>query len=262
LSSGEMRKLSEEPPRKTIRRKLVHITLALMLLIPLTPAFVEGGARLMSDPYLVPLITYVVLAIGAAFVNSLQIKMPHYREWFLSTFRDLRKRYMSQLRQVASKSGSDVLAKQLSELDKLFDRVEDRLTKLISELERDYEKRYGYVAITFALLSIALSYALYGPIVAYGILALAVVDGLTAILTKLLPRPRVIKHSAPSLSITFAVFAAILACIGCPPALALALSAIAVVVEVLSPEDNLTLPIIVATAAYFLRAPPIPFLYH
>ena len=253
MSSTEFRKLAEEPLPKVVKRKVLHVSLCLALLIPLTPWFIEGGARLGIDPVQVPLLTYSVLALGAALFNSLQIRAPHYREKLLSISREMRRKILGYLKQLAPHSES--LAKQIDEVGKVLDRVEDSLNKFVSEVEREYEKKFGYVAITFALLSIALSYALFKSYAAYGIIALAVVDSLSAIITKLLPKPRIFKHSAWSIAITYAAFLATLAIGGIPLGKAALIALAAIVAENLGIEDNLTLPIVTTAVAYALHAP-------
>jgi len=253
LSSTEFRRLAEEPLQKVLKRKVLHVALCLALLIPLTPWFVEGGARLGLDPRQVPLLTYAVLALGAALFNSLQIRVPHYRERFLAISREMRRRILGYLKQIAPHSES--FAKQVEEVGRVLDRVEDSLTKFVSEVEREYERKFGYIAITFALLSIALSYALFGSYVAYGIVALAVVDSLSAVLTKLLPKPKVFKHSAWSIAITFSVFASVLFVGGVPLRTSILVALAAIVAENLGIEDNLTLPIVTTAVAFVLHAP-------
>ena len=259
MSSTEFRKLAEEPVSTVLKRKALHVSLSLALLIPLTPWFIEGGSNLGLDPKQVPLITYAVLSLGAALFNSLQIRVPHYKEKFASIAREVRKRVLGYVKQLAPQSES--FAKQVEEVDKVLDRMEVSLTKFVSEVEREYEKKFGYIAITFALLSVTLSYAIFGTYVAYGILALALVDSVSAIITKVLPKPKLFKHSVWSVAITFTTFTIVLIIGGLDPIRSAIISLAAVFAENLGIEDNLTLPIVTTAVAYALKAPmPVPSL--
>ncbi len=243
-----------------VKRKLLHIVFSLALLIPLTPVYSHTVARIAGcTPHEVIATTYVAIALGAMFFNSLQIRLPSFRENALSIVRDVRKKVVAQLRQ-ASRRGKlvEALAQYLEELDKIFDRAEDRMLNLIREVERDYEKRFGYVAVTFAVASTAFSYILFGTYVMWGILALAIVDGVSAIVTSIVPKPRIAKHSIPSMLATYATFLTLATAVSHDLSKSAVLSLVALVTEMLSPEDNLTLPLIVSAAALLLSMPAPP----
>ncbi len=235
-------------------RKLIHFVFSLLLLIPLLPSFIDTAIQLgISRP---TLLAYATATFGAAFVNSLQIRMPNLREEMFKFLRDLRKKSLARLESLAKSLGAQTFSKiSFEELDKIFSRAEENLNTIISRLERDYERRYGYVCITFALISILLSYTLFGKYVMYGILALAVVDSVSAIMTALVPRPRIFKHSLPSILTSFTVFALLLIALSSNVVQSLALAAIAIATEALSPEDNLTLPLLTTLASYFMSMP-------
>ena len=92
----------------------------------------------------------------------------------------------------------------------------------------------------------------------YGILALAVVDSVSAMITKILPKPRLYKHSLWSVVITYGAFLAVLAAAGAGIWRAMLIALVAVAAENLGIEDNLTLPIATSAIAYVLRAPTPP----
>ncbi len=207
-----------------------------------------------ADPDRVVLAIYASLTLGAAFINSIQIRIPNFRKYFIARVVEWRRRFIQML---SEQMRIEPVSKYLVELDKVVTRLEESLDNVLDAVERDYEKRYGYVCITFALLSVSLSYALLGIYTAYGIIALAVVDSVSAVITALAPRPRLGKHSVPSIIATYTIFTALLYTITRNLGLSLSLSLVAIVVELLSPEDNLTLPIIVSFIAWILRAPAI-----
>jgi len=253
LSSTEFKRLREEELPKVLKRKSLHIALSLLLLLPMAPPVLELVRDLGGDPRQFPLVVYAILALGAALINSLQIRVPHYREKMMAMFRDVRKRVVNYLRMVIPRATG--FARQLEEIDRALDRFEENFNKFVSDLEREYEKRYGYVAITFALLSIALSYALFGRYTAYGIVALAVVDGISAIVTKVLPKPRLYKHSLWSVVVTYLAFASTLIAVGVEAWKAMVVALAALIAENLGVEDNLTLPIVTTAVAYALSLP-------
>ena len=256
MSSHEFRRLREEDLPRVVKRKVLHIALSLLLLLPMTPPVINLVAQLGGDPKQFPLVTYSILALGAALFNSLQIRIPQYREKMISLSREVRRKVINYFRNVVPRMES--FAKQLEEINKAFDRIEENFNKFVSDIEREYERRYGYVAITFALLSIALSYALFSSYTMYGILALAVVDSVSAMITKILPKPRLYKHSLWSVVITYGAFLAVLAAAGAGIWKAMLIALVAVAAENLGIEDNLTLPIATSAIAYVLRAPTPP----
>lgn len=240
-----------------IIRKAIHFSFSLLLILPLTPSFIEASSRIgITNP---ALLIYSLLTFFAALVNSIQIRKPNLREEMMRFLRDLRKRSLTKLESLARSLGTQTLLKiGFEELDKLFSRAEENLNTIVSRLERDYEKQYGYVCVTFALISILLAYILFNKHVVYGILALAIVDSISAILTALIPTPKVYKHSLPSIAISFICFYIPIAILSSSPIKSLVVSVIVILVEIASPEDNLTLPFLTSLTSYYL-AIPIPF---
>ena len=240
-----------------IIRKAIHFSFSLLLILPLTPSFIEASSKVgITNP---ALLIYSLLTFFAALVNSIQIRKPSLREEMIRFLRDLRKRSLAKLESLAKSLGTQTLLKiGFEELDKLFSRAEENLNTIVSRLERDYEKRYGYVCITFALISILLAYILFNKYVIYGILALAIVDSISAILTALIPTPKIYKHSIPSVVVSFICFYIPTTMLSGNPIISLAISAIVILIEIISPEDNLTLPFLTALASYYF-AIPTPF---
>lgn len=240
-----------------ILRKVLHVVFSLMLLIPFAQAYRDLAASLWLGGLDPTLATLALLLFGAAFVNSLQVRLPDVRNRFLKTSADIRKRILETLESTARDAPYAVLVENII---KSIARYEERFLEFISMVERDYELRYGYICITFGLLSVTMSYVLFGPWAVYGILALAVVDSVSSIATLYTQnRRKLLKHSDISIAITFAVFTLMLVPVAADPWKAIAIASAAVVTELASPEDNLTLPIITTAASYLLQAPPIQF---
>jgi len=240
-----------------IIRKVIHFSFSLLLILPLTPSFIEASYKAgITNP---ALLIYSLLTFFVALVNSIQIRKPNLREEMIRFLRDLRKRSLAKLESLTKSIGTQTLLRiGFEELDKLFSRAEENLNIIVSRLERDYEKQYGYVCATFALISILLAYILFDKHVIYGILALAIVDSISAILTVLIPTPKIYKHSIPSVVVSFTCFYVPITILSGSPIKSLVVSTIVILIEIISPEDNLTLPFLTALASYYL-AIPIPF---
>jgi dolichol kinase len=235
----------------TILRKIFHIIFSLLLIVPFTTLyrqFILGLAPWVPEP---TLLTFTILLFVASILNSIQIRMPDLRERFLRITIDFRNKVVEGL-QINGRGKPYV--EIVDNFLKTMIRYEEKLLELISIVERDYEVKYGYVCITFGLLSVTMSYVFFKNFAIYGILALAIVDTVSSITTYFTPRRRkVYKHSDISIAITLAVFTLILYLLTMDLAKSLAISIASVVVELISPEDNLTLPIITSLIAYILN---------
>jgi len=235
--------------RIRIMRKIIHLIFSLLLLIPLTPIYRE--MTLKADPAIDPtLFAYTVIALISAIINSVQIKYPLLKEYFLHSARESRKKALEGINRVVEAKNISLF---IEEIDKVLMKYEEKFLEFLNSIERDYEKRYGYICITYALISTALGYALFRNSIIYGILSLAFIDSFTTIFTELTRnRSRMIfKHTLLSILISFTLFTLILLVFtDIKEALILSLSAI--IIELISPEDNLTLPFFVAYIAYLI----------
>lgn len=235
----------------TILRKIFHVVFSLILLIPFTTPFKQLiliAIPWISDPTLLIL---SILLFGAGTLNSIQIKMPDLRDRFLRTSLDFRKKVVEGLESNdRSRPYADLVQGFLTSMIK----YEEKLLEFISIVERDYEVRYGYICITFGLLSITMSYVFFKNFAIYGILALAIVDTVSSITTYFTPKRRKIyKHSDLSIATTFTIFTLALYLITLDLPKSIAISTISVLTELISPEDNLTLPIVASLTAFILK---------
>jgi len=228
--------MSKLPPRElrsVALRKALHVVLCGLLLVP----FTEQGSTLGIDP----LIYYATLALIAAALNSYQVK----RGLTLSrvTPRLLIKRFMTGL-------------PQFPELSNLMLKLEKLVEEVLEEVEREYEKRSGYVGMTFGAVGVLASYALFRDHALMGILALAVVDPAAALVGSMWGRIKV-GEGGRSLEGSVAgavVFLLLLVLLGRDLLSALILAAVASLSEATSVEDNLTIPVAVSAASYALSA--------
>ncbi|MEM0226533.1 MAG: hypothetical protein QXF46_06625 [Thermofilaceae archaeon] len=230
-------------------RKLIHVALALVLIIPLTPEYASLFSYLGStlDP---ALSSYTILLFSALFVSTLRVRKPELRDSIVRITREARRTVLQRLKALGP------LHEVVEDVERALDRAEEGFFSLIESVERDYEKRYGYVAAICAVASVLTSYALFGPAAtARGILALAIVDPTASLVTLFLPRGRkILKHYAHSPLAAAALFTLALVAFGEKPARAVILSLIAALIELVSPEDNLTLPFGVAGFHVLLSA--------
>lgn len=233
-------------------RKIMHLIFSLVLITLFTHRYKVFVKTLLGEVFDPTLVSLSILLFIAALVNSIQIRMPNLREKFLRISGDLRRRFIDGIETTAK---GKPYAEVLEGFIKILARYEERFIELISIVERDYELKYGYISITFALLSVTMSYILFGYRAIYGILALAIVDSISAITTFYTSDRRgKLKHSIPSIVITYIIFMFILLILSRDITSSMTISAIAIITELLSPEDNLTLPIITSLTSYILSA--------
>lgn len=240
--SAEQKSMESE-----LLRKLLHVALALLLLLPLSPWYEQLAARagFKGDA---ALSTYALLLVAALFVSTLRVRRPELRDSMLKISGDARRLVLQHVKSLGP------LHEVLEGVEQALDRAEQGFFALVDTVERDYEKRYGYVAAICAVASALASYALFGPAAtARGILALVIVDPLASMLTLLIGGRKILKHNPISVAASALAFAVTLLAAGERPLRALLLGAAASFIELASSEDNLTLPLGTAALFYLLE---------
>ncbi len=241
----------EKRIKPELLRKLLHLLLSTLLLLPLTPYYKSLftiGNHQAFDPTLV---TYAALTFVIAVINSVQIRVQNLETVIASIVSEHRKRLLDYASQSFE---ATPLSDFLKNMDKIMSKLEKQLLSLIDNVKRDYERRYGYISITFTLLSISLSYAIWREDTYVGILALALVDGVAGIITIIDTRSRkVFKHTITAYITSFLAFTFVLYIITRNMLLSLVTCLIALIIESISPEDNLTLPFITTTTFSILK---------
>uniref|UniRef100_A0A7J3JPQ9 Phosphatidate cytidylyltransferase n=1 Tax=Ignisphaera aggregans TaxID=334771 RepID=A0A7J3JPQ9_9CREN len=237
---------------REILRKMIHLMFALALAIPLTPFYRQIFLDI-GFPYDATVFTYALLTFISAFINSLQIRVPSIYAASLKMLRDFRKKVIEYISEnIKVENISDILR----DIDGAFDKHEEKFTEFITSVEREYERKYGYIGMTFGIVSITLAYTLFGSLpTLYGILALVVVDPITAIVTLLTVErfKKISKHTIPSIIAAFTAYTITCFLIDNNITTAISISLIAVLIELFSPEDNLTLPLIVAVFSHIFH---------
>lgn len=234
--------------RQEVLRKLLHVLLSLLLLIPILEPYREilSSFTSFADP---TLLTYTILTMVMLLVNSIQIKALRLSASMYALMREGRKKLLDH----ASRGfGSMHIADFIKSLDELMRKVEEGVTEFVKSIERDYERRYGYVAASYALVSTLASYAIFGECALYGIIALATIDPLASIVTVFSKKRLLLKHALESYLVALASFSAVTFVLTSDALASVLIALVGVIVEALSPEDNLTLPFCVSAASYLL----------
>ena len=224
---------------KVSLRKLLHLTMSLALLLPYL-AEVEG---------LDALTYYALLSIIAAAVNSFIVKRPLLSVKLKESFEKRRRRVLEAL----SKTSPAIL-----DLNAKLLKLEGLIQEQIRQIEREYERKGGYIGIVHGLVGVLSSQIIFGNDTFYGVLALAVVDPVAAVVGTLIGRFRVESLGISlegSLSSLIAFYAVLSLTTRVAPHQALAISITATLAEAVSIEDNLTLPLVASMAAYLVNAP-------
>lgn len=229
-------------------RKLLHALFSLALLVPLTHEYGAAlrGLGLRGDA---ALSTYFLLLFVALFISTLRVRRPELGDVLFGTMREARRSVLQHVKSLVP------LYDVVEGVEQALDRVEQGFARFLEAVERDYERQYGYLAAVCGVASIAASYGLFGAdATARGILALAIVDPTSSLITmKLGSGCRILKHSAYAPLASALALAVALCALGDRPWGALLLGAVAALLELASPEDNLTLPLGVAATHCLLR---------
>ncbi len=235
--------------RTVALRKLIHVLLAVLLLLP----FIDPAAL----GQISPLTYYCIAVFTAALINSIHVKYPFYRDKLLEAFSTARRKAIMDLKNLIATNripAGTRLIESVDGFEEAMERLEEAMKGEIRRMERGYETIAGYIGITFGALGILISYVLFEQRTFYGILSLIILDPAAAIVGNLTGR-----HKLPLSNATlegalagFTAFTTALVILGLKPVQAVILAAVASLVEVYGIEDNLTLPVIVAATAMFL----------
>lgn len=221
--------------RREIYRKLVHLALCSVLALPYFAAL---------PPPLTVQVYYALGLLSASLLNSVVVK--HGK--LLAELEKLR-------RNVDSFAGSlsEELRQPLVLMEQTIARFYEFVSSQISILERDYEKREGYVGLLYGMIGASVSLLLSPCFTLYGVLALALVDTSAALTDLLLGTGQ---KTARGSAVAFLVYASVLVALGVDPLRAAVSSLLTCIAEYLSPEDNLTVPVVATTLALLLGLPP------
>lgn len=230
---------------REIVRKSLHIVLSLILLLP----FVLTYFKIVFDKA----VFYSVLSILTLSFNAIQIKRPLLRSEVKKFMRESREKFFMDIKNFIPVR-SQVTSSVLDRIEEKIRGVEDLIDYQLSTVERDYEKRGGYIGLTYGILGVTISYFLFKDYALYGVVSLATTDAVATVvggLTGTHKLPFTNKTVEGSIS-GFIVFLTALILMGVPFLNALILSVVAMIVEAYAVEDNLLLPIFVSFLATFM----------
>ncbi|RLG53250.1 MAG: hypothetical protein DRO00_04460 [Thermoproteota archaeon] len=221
-----------------VLRKVVHFLLIVALAMPLY--WKEIVQTIFQKPYpptleafADPGVIYATVVIGAAFMNAFRIRSPIPREKLL----EFRKK-----------------AAEIGPFGKKIEELLETMDSLINTMQREYERRAGYLGLVYGTIGVFTAYTLFGYEVIYGIAAMATTDIFSSLIGMAFGR-RKIPFSNGTLEGTlagfFSFFIPLLFVEPIGRALVLALSAS--FAEAYGVEDNLSIPVFVSFISWLLR---------
>ncbi|MGC8571199.1 MAG: phosphatidate cytidylyltransferase [Caldivirga sp.] len=228
-------------------RKLIHLLLSILLIVPL----VVGLEETYIEVY------YTVLLIGSSFLYIYQVKRPLISVVIRDTLEDARNNVRLNILRVAEMLNMTSVKELIASMDKL----EYTFSEFIKNVERDYERKWGYLGVVMGMVGVYASYVLVNTYAYYGVLALMFYDTFSALFGSLIGRTKM-PYSSTTIegivmgALVFSLVVGLL--VGLSYFTWLYLVGIALgVVESYSGEDNLAIPVTASLLAYFLRFPRI-----
>jgi len=212
--------------RKTIHAIMTLLLASPALVIPMLPDKLFLFQR--PDPTWI----YGLLMVAVAWVNALRVKGP-----------------------AVSLSPEELEALlQKTPMGQRVDAAVRWLENLARQVEREYEKRAGWVGLMHGVLGVGISYFLFGSNFVWGVLALATTDVASALVGASLGRRRMPFASASTVEGTLAGFLVFLpiASLHWTPLQAVLLAAAAAFSEAYGVEDNLEVPFAVSLVAWLM----------
>ncbi|MEZ0346007.1 MAG: hypothetical protein ABWK01_05620 [Infirmifilum sp.] len=221
---------------REVYRKVIHLALTALLVLPY---FVTLPSPLNIYNY------YSLGLLAASVINSFVVKR-FKLELELNTLKGELHRFADSLGEKARMP--------LSIIEDAIEEFHSFIEKQLSLLERDYEKREGYVGLLYGMIG-ATSSLLLDPLHAfYGVTALAVVD-VTASLSSLILWKR--GKSLGGEIIAFGTYTLFLGLMGVPLPQGMTSALLVTLTEYFSPEDNLTVPVVATVVSSLLGLPAI-----
>ncbi len=215
-------------------RKAIHTAFISLLFVPY------------AVPLLEPRMYYAALAVSASLLYALQVKQPQLAIKLVNDLLYRSEEMFEKLQRIAP--GVDRLY-----VREQYERFREEIIDMVRSVERDYEKKSGYVGMLLGIMGIYITNTLFGDLPTLTALtSLAVYDTVSGIVGARHGRRR-FPHSRASLEGSLAgalANAAVLApFLGLPAVL---ISAIAVLAEAYGVEDNMSIPLAVGLTTYIL----------
>ncbi|WP_148224614.1 phosphatidate cytidylyltransferase [Vulcanisaeta moutnovskia] len=227
-------------------RKLIHVVLSVFLIIPF---IVNLGVYGISMT-----LYFALIALGVSVIYVIQVKRPIITVILLDALTSARRSILQQV--IKSPIGSAIPIDTLN--DGLM-RLEKTVKELLESVERDYERRGGYLGILMGAIGVLISLLLTNNYVIYGIISVIVYDTMSALGGVLLGRVKLPFSNATMegtlvgmASLVTVLFLLTNQLIG-----SLTITVVAALSEAYGMEDNLAIPVTTSLIAMVLKLPII-----
>lgn len=220
-----------ETLRSLVARKLLHVAFVALLAVPF-----------FSD---IPMGIYIAtLSLISGFVYSLQVRNP-------SMWRELRQNFFKTVEDVFTRLEA-LLPIDRPELKVQYQKALRQLEELIDAVERDYERRHGYLGILMGATGFLIASVVFGAgHMPASLISMAVYDAVSAIAGALIGGRKILGKATVWGTVSgSAANVAALTLVGYSPAAALLITLLVVAADILTPEDNLTIPPAAAAGSY------------
>lgn len=227
-------------------RKLIHVVLSIFLIIPYIVNLNLIGLSMQ--------LYFTILMVGVAFIYVIQVKRPIITAIFTDALVSARRIILQQL----TKASPNLLG-SFEMLDEGLLRLEKTMRELLESVERDYERRGGYLGILMGIVGVLASNLITGNYVFYGIVSIIVYDTMSALGGTLIGKVNLPFSNATieGALVGMASLLAILLLITGNLIGSLAITVAVALAEAYGIEDNLTIPIVASLMALALRMPII-----
>lgn len=223
-----------EELRRLLARKSFHILFLALVAVPL---FTK-----------IPLETYLsLLALTSGVVYSIQVRQPALWEEF-------RQNFFKSLEDVFNRL-EYLLPLDKPELKTQYQKALRQIEELIIAAERDYERRHGYLGVIMGALGFLSTLVLFGrEHFPASVISLAVYDSISAVVgTALRSRPIAGKATLSGTLAGAIANTLVLTAVGYPLEASLLITTLVVITDLISPEDNLTIPLAAAGGSYLYK---------
>nr|WP_245522491.1 phosphatidate cytidylyltransferase [Vulcanisaeta distributa] len=227
-------------------RKLIHVALSIFLIIPFIVNLKTYGIS--------TTLYFTLITLGVSVIYVIQVKRPIITIVLLDALTSARRSILQQI--TKSPIGSAI---PIDTLDDGLMKLEKTVKELLESVERDYERRGGYLGILMGAIGVLISQLLTGNYVIYGIMSVIVYDTMSAIGGILLGRVRLPFSNATmeGTLVGMASLATVLFLFTNQLIGSLAVTVVAALAEAYGMEDNLAIPITTSLMAMALRLPVI-----
>ncbi|MEM0369577.1 MAG: SEC59/DGK1/VTE5 family protein [Pyrobaculum sp.] len=217
--------------RSLIARKIFHIAFVLLLAVPF---FTNISIH----------IYIAILTFFSGFIYSIQVRNP-------SMWKEIRQNFFKTIEDVFTRLEALLPVERL-ELRAQYQKVLKQLEELIDTVERDYERRHGYLGVLMGAVGFTVALIIFGPAhLPASIVSMAVYDAVSAIAGATIGGRKILGKATVSGTAAGSVLnIATLTLVGYTIEGAILITLFVVIADVLTPEDNLTIPPAAAAGSY------------